>query len=220
MIEPQKYLDENPEIGKVLYYPGAFEDFGLIEFFLNNSSIDTFIYTDYTPDKIDIQSGLNSFIKHSFLRHPMRLEPAFFNKKNWDEFWSDDEDSKFFGHPNNAKAYKYDLESDNGKLFTLIYLFTDAIETYKIICENNFIPDVIVLQDHGTGGNYSYFGGAQGDEKVPSKLYNYAEPHLPEYIFMEPESNTTIWPGYEIITNQIELKGPMHKNKRALYKRI
>ena len=57
----------------------------------------------------------------------------------------------------------------------LINLGTEALQTFRILTDRGFRPRIIVLQDHGTGGNWdgAGFGGR-------SRLHAAAGHHLPE----------------------------------------
>jgi hypothetical protein len=195
-------------LGKILYYPGAFSDFGPMKFFFENSSIDTVIYTDYMITREILEERIQNFINDFNNRDSIIITPNVFNKNNWNEFWPEQTNKGI----NNAFGIEYNFLVNKDKKCRFIYLATEAIKTYSILLECNLVPAVIVLQDHGMGGNWTYFGG-------DSPLYRLAVNNLPKYIFLEPNSNTKPWKSYSKITEAFNLPGALHNNRRALYTR-
>ena len=195
-------------LGKILYYPGAFSDFGPMTFFFENSSIDTVIYTDYGITRERIKERIQNYINDFKYQDPIIITPNVFNKNSWDEFWPEQTNEG----KSNAFGLEYNFLVNNDKKCRFIYLATEAIKTYSILLECNLVPAVIVLQDHGMGGNWTYFGG-------DSPLYRLAVNNLPKYIFLEPNSNTKPWKSYSKITKAFNLPGALHNNRRALYTR-
>ena len=216
--EPTVYLDSNStltsenkeqfsNLGNILYYPGAFTDFGPMKFFFENSSIDTVIYTDYMITREILEESIQNFINDFDNRDSIIITPNVFNKNNWNEFWPEQTNEGI----NNAFGIEYNFLVNNVKKCRFIYLVTEAIKTYSILLECNLVPDVIVLQDHSSGGNWTRFGG-------DSPLYRMSINNLPNYIFIEPKGNTEPWKPFTQITDSFEIPGAMHNNRRALYK--
>jgi hypothetical protein len=98
------------------------------------------------------------------------------------------------------------------------FVFTDydpdmaqptGVGTLAVAAKTMGTPDVIVLQDHGMGGNWDQFGG-------PSRLYETAQTHgCPPYVFLA--ENTEGWPGYSV-PESADFDGQFGSagNKRAL----
>jgi hypothetical protein len=101
---------------------------------------------------------------------------------------------------------------------TLTYLGTEGVQTAKVLCDNELAPDVLVLQDHGYGGNYASFGGEN------CFLHQAMQECLPKYILMDPEEpNNPLWLGYEQVTQTYLPEAyeslPQNRNARALFRR-
>jgi hypothetical protein len=219
MLTITDFIRKNQELGKVLYYPGAGGDFSPIRIFGPHSSIETIIFTDYSTEKFYENLRKENIC---IIKSEKRLFPYDFGKRIWDEFWpvpTAVNDVYSFGSPANAYGIKMSLFfEETQKDLTFYYLGTDGIQTYNILCDNNLTPDILVLQEHGAGGNWSYFGYQKGNVEKTT-LYDLAKNHPPKYILVEPQSNTEIWPGYEQITYKEFVQGPMHNNERGLYQK-
>jgi len=86
-----------------------------------------------------------------------------------------------------------DFTEEHGtKRFSVIFSFADGIATYDAIFGNNNAkaPFIVVLQDHGFGGNYDTFGQGGLMEKIAQKTNVY-----PDIIMVA--DNTEIWNGYK-----------------------
>lgn len=110
---------------------------------------------------------------------------------------------------------------------TFHYLNTDGVGTASVLLQNGIKPDVVVLQDHGQGHDYTYFGYHEGQENA---FYNIFQDSLPKYLFADLEA-AGMWPGYHQVTTTFdpateikpgftlpEIIQPMHNNQRALFK--
>jgi len=202
---------------KTIFYPGAGFDLSPLQLFGTYGDpaqvylVDYFIYHSETPIRQRIYNVGENITE---------LYPSHFNRNNWSEFWSDDENffNENFHHPNHAWGIQAIInnQQDESKKFNFIYLGTEGIKTASILLDNHIYPDVLVLEDHGI----PRFSGAQ------SLLYKEMSKHLPLYILMDPlgAGGTEIWPGYEQVTEgylpEIYHSLSQSQNPRALFKRI
>lgn len=221
-----EYLDQNPDIGETLYYPGGYDDLSPFKLFGLKSSLRKYIYADYAYEKNKHPVYLPDYLRLTY----EELTPETFGKNSWLEFWHENEKSHEFASGENAFGCLYKtaslLREEDEPWWIDYYVFgTEAIQTYKILIENNLKPDVLVLQDHGMGGFWNHFG-VENQSGETSYMYEIAKNHLPEYIFangQDIESGPThVWPGYERITQPIKMSkedGSMHEVLKALYKR-
>ena len=97
--------------------------------------------------------------------------------------------------------------------FAVTFLFADGIATYyQLFCrEYRKAPWIVLLQDHGFGGNYASFGHEGLMEKVME-----ANNCWPKNVLCA--DNTHIWDHYEKVDADPVIGG-MHRNERFLYKR-
>jgi len=190
-----EYLDLTDNIGKTLYYPGAGNDFQTLKLFVENSSINDVYYSDYHSKKINIEVLMSILGDNWSLISKIDLTPMNFNKKEWSDFWFNLEKAAHYSKPENAYGIKFIFKHLSGKEFALYYLGTEAIKTYLILLENKINIDLVVLQDHGTGDNWSEFGIGQDIKDFGlSKVSDF----LPSLLFVG--KNTVPWNGYKQIT--------------------
>lgn len=224
-----EFLHHNSDLGKTMFYPGSYEDFGMIETFVEESSIDCFVFMDYIDQRFDFPR-VSRCMPNMRIRSWRELQPQDFGVQTWDDFWYDHPQSRDFGQPENAYAYVYDCISPRSrKEFKLYYLGTDAIGTYEVLFNHGIIPDVILIQDHGFGGQwqqYKYDVNSEPGSYGDSFLFQFALNHncLPKYLFSQhwddEHETPDPWPGYVQVTEPIALGGDMHTFKRSLYKRV
>jgi hypothetical protein len=223
-----EFLKDVPDLGSTFFYPGSYEDFGMIETFVEKSSIDCFIFVDYIDQRFDLDRVSNCLPNYR-IKSCREIFPSYFHAEKWDEFWFDHPQSRDFGQPENAYAYLYELISPvSGKKFKLYYLGTDAIKTYEVLFNFGLIPDVILLQDHGFGGQWRQFKVYPDSEYGPAEesyLYTLVMKlgKPPKYLFAQHwdgEFETiSPWPEYIQVTDPIALGGDMHGFKRCLFKK-
>ena len=222
------YLVQDPNLGSTFFYPGAYDDFGMIETFVENTTIDCFIFMDYIDQRFDFQR-VSQCLPNYQIRRSRELTPRNFGVDSWGDFWHEHPESRDFGHPENAYAYLHEcISPKSGKKFKLYYLGTDAIKTYEVLFRSGIIPDIILIQDHGFGGQWRQFKvypdteyGAADESLLYSSVMNLGRP--PRYLFAqhwdEEFETPAPWPGYVQVTAPVALGGDMHGFKRALYKR-
>jgi hypothetical protein len=99
---------------------------------------------------------------------------------------------------------------------TKVYLGTEAIKTYHILVNiKNIKIDILVLQDHGFGCNWSSHTFGFNKNQKENLLYNLckASINLPKYILLG--QNTAIWPNYKQETKFEAQNDSSHK--KALF---
>jgi hypothetical protein len=213
----EDYLQKHGSEMKRVYYPGAGMDFSPLQLFGTlNKGVDLY-FTDYMsiPELCTVLKRLEKSVKTSI------VTPKDFNQESWEDFWPTNIDrAEMMGHdPSEAWGRKFEFHNKNLDC-TLTYLGTEGVQTVRILCENHLAPDVLVLQDHGCGGNYALFGGEN------SFLHQAMKHCLPKYILMDPTvaGNTIMWPDFEQVTQAYIPKAyeslPQNRNSRALFKRI
>ncbi len=223
LLTPQEYLQKNrtylwgPTNTITLYYPGAWQDYGPLDLVLgwhrtrDAQTPVVAIYVDYACTRgmvLQFAKAIESRYRTS-IDDASELKPEVFGKKNIRDFYHKDMKPK--------KVDQWiDAQVDEDPFFgtrvfyssinlTLIYLKTDAIETYQILQNQKIFPNIIVLQDHGLGGQWTRFCG-------DSMLYNVSKvkPTL-LYVHREP------WPNYKPVSKYHIDKGQMHQFERRLY---
>lgn len=96
----------------------------------------------------------------------------------------------------------------------LIFLCTEGHQTYVNLFNTYLQPNMVVLQDHGFGGNWKDFGNHESPMYLAADAYQ----ALPERLFVA-EGNTRPWPGYHRSGPDLVLEGQMHQFGRAIYER-
>jgi hypothetical protein len=93
------------------------------------------------------------------------------------------------------------------------FFMTDAIAMYHSLFVHEYrkAPWILLLQDHGLGGNYDRFGrGGILDRIIRSSSMR------PEFIILG--HSTVLWEGYERVQGTMKVRGGMHEDWRSLYK--
>lgn len=199
-----------PREGLVLYYPGAATDYGPLQYFAQHLDLAVAVYVDYLmkPDMIW------TMLRRVSASEPelQRISPRDLGCRAWADFWPELERSRMFAKPWRGFGVQCDLEIHPGRSTRLIYLATEGHQTYSRLLGTALQPDLVVLQDHGFGGNWRDFGG-------DSPMYRMAQAAgaLPPLLFSAGE-NTRVWEGYQAIAEPILLAGQMHSYWRTLYR--
>ncbi len=198
-----------PREGQVLYYPGAGTDYGPLQHFALNMDLAVAVYVDYLIKPEMIRDMLRSL--STTTPELQRVSPRDLACQVWADFWPDDSRSLLFAKPSRACGFMCDLQIHPERSTRLIYLATEGHKTYQNLLGTRLQPDLVVLQDHGFGGNWRDFGGF-------SPMYRMARAAsaLPPLLFSAGE-NTQVWPGYQAIGEPVLLRGQMHQYERRLY---
>ena len=105
------------------------------------------------------------------------------------------------------------VEWTGAERFAVAFFMTDAIAMYNSLFVHEYrkAPWILLLQDHGLGGNYDRFGrGGILDRIIRSSSMR------PEFIILG--HSTVLWEGYERVQGTREIRGGMNEDWRSLYK--
>ena len=203
-----------------VYYPGALHDFACIPYFMEELGTTQFYFTDYHPEAGN-QQKLTEALSPMEIVSQEALTPRHFGQESWEQFWPANPESRKYISPHHAGGQRFILKSKSGKECTLDYLCTEAVKTYEIITRHCGKLNLIVLQDHGFGGNWGYFGAPNDNHPLSPELYNAALKHgFPDYIFCTRagEGNTEAWPNYNLIP-ELHLVSDMKQSDRFLWQK-
>lgn len=198
---------------KSLFYPGAGNDYAVIKHFINNSTIQTFYYCDYLnrdfrPESIltEMREQLNGFN----IKYISSIQPAYFNQTNWEDFWCKESDGQTFsGRKSKSFIALFRIEFLD-RVFELYYFGTEAIETYRVLVENNFDIDLVVTQDHGLGCLWTTFCKGSYLEAIAR-----VNGKMPRYLLVGTHHST--WEGYDRVSEPFGAFG-IHEHPRIMYK--
>jgi hypothetical protein len=100
------------------------------------------------------------------------------------------------------------------KRLAIMFLCADGVAAYDaLFCQAKAKPPfAIVLQDHGYGGNWTWFGRGGSLEQLASRTRR-----LPEFLLVA--ENTDAWAGYSVIEGAVASGGGMHGFERQLWRR-
>ncbi|MHA8093806.1 hypothetical protein ACMH5Q_02810 [Aquirufa lenticrescens] len=197
---------------KSLYYPGSGIDFSTIGYFIENSSIETFYYSDYLNDQFrpdSILGELRTQLPNYKINQIADIKPSYFNKSRWDEFWCDESDGQTFsGRKENSFIALYRIELLD-KTWELFYFGTEAIETYRVLLENKIKIDLVVTQDHGMGCLWTTFCEGSYLEAIAN-----VKDQMPRYLLVGTDHQA--WKGYKQISKPFGVFG-VHEHPRKMY---
>lgn len=197
---------------KSLFYPGAGNDYAVIKHFINNSTIQTFYYCDYLNRDFrpeSILSEMNEQLNGFNIKYIASLQPAYFNQSNWEDFWCIESDGQTFsGRKSKSFVALFRIEFLD-RVFELYYFGTEAIETYRVLVENNIDIDLVVAQDHGFGGLWTTFGEGSYLEAI-ARVNN----KTPRYLLVGEHMRA--WKGYDKISEPFGAFG-IHEHPRVIF---
>lgn len=204
--------DNTKTSGEILYYPGAGTDYGPLIRFSGPTEVKTVIYADYGMEKEPVIQFLSSIPGWSV--GPMSdLQPLDLGLvASWEQFWPVNPKSRKFANPASAFGLRAKLvRQQDGVSVDFIYLATEAVQTYANLLLAGLRPTIMVLQDHGFGGNWTQFGGN-------AELFKHAKGALPRYLLVG--QNTEVWPGYAPVSGGRVDAGQMHAFERVIFELI
>lgn len=180
------------------FYPGGRFDYDPILKIIELSKINRFVYCDY-----DCNVGIELLAGDKFeLIEEQEIGPDFLDNHlvNWEQYWHPEAVNNYQGPDNSfAKKFTYRYIQKNS-IIELIYFKTEALGTYKLLCENWGVPAVLRLQDHGLGGYWTTFGGDNLFYQLAIGLNSFPKYILKplDYAIQGIYDNviTQIWPGY------------------------
>ena len=215
----------NPIATACLYYPGAYTDTGPLDLILRSrspygvqpfDSAATAIYVDININADGIENLINR-IKRLYSTHTALVEeisPSDIGSFQYEDFLPNPNDHFYESVPDYADEYILeDRDFFGAKIFfpeiqlNLVYLKTEAIQTYRMLQKVKIYPNIVVLQDHGPWGfQYATFYGE-------SLLYK-AVKKLPHYLYLPNEGDP--WPGFERVSDAYRDEGQEHHYERYL----
>lgn len=211
---------------RIGYYPGSGYDGMLMEIGNKSQAIHSFLYVDYCLAKIDLIEHLaqpNSISGyHSIGRiewqekdiAPNAPHVMYLKRRPCSNLMAFCREQPYCF----TEILERDSDKDDhwgAKRFAVTFLCEDGIATYlQLFCgEYKKAPWLVLLQDHGFGGNYDKFGFGRGgilDEIITNSKVK------PEYVLCG--DNTHIWDGYARIEGVPSIVGGMNHNSRTLHK--
>lgn len=204
----------------VVYYPGSGNDGQPVEICVKSSCSHVFLYVDYGITRKDLENKLvhPGFRGYSIL-DTIEISEKDLAPKGWHPHFT----TKKKGFVINETPYCFmsiferneGLTDEHGtKRFAIIFLFADGIASYDALFGNKNIPTpfLVVLQDHGFGGNYDNFGKDGLMEKIAIETDTF-----PKLLIVG--DNTRAWNGYSNV-NCEPVKGGEHKNPRHLFEKM
>lgn len=201
---------------RVAYYPGCGYDFSLIAAGGRSGSVHSFLYVDYGVNKSEMEAALGCLSGYHRIGHvdfgvtdlvPSGIHPL--NIENVDDILRRSRDF-VCGTP---FCFMEIFESiDRQDRIAVTVLFADGVATYYQLfpCEYHKSPYLMLLADHGFGGNYTRFGEGGLLDDILKK-----NGHYPEIVMCAP--NTHIWEGYVKVEDVDPYVGGMHRDGRSIY---
>lgn len=204
-------IEAIPQGRHVLFYPGSGIDIGPLVFCATHFDIAAAIYADYETTQTDLKKML-SYWPNGKVGKSFSLSPNDLNQSSWDAFWFDADRSRQFETPSNAFGEARWLPmKTQGESTLLVFLRTEAVQTYANVMQSPLCPTIVVIQDHGYGGNWTSFGGE-------NEMFEFARTHNALPAFLIVAENSEPWPGYVQSAAYEFMPGQMHTHKRAIYK--
>lgn len=205
---------------RMLYYPGSGDDGSPVKNFTH--MVHVFLYVDYGLARNDLERQLadSGFLGYHLL-DSVDFQESDITPDGWRSHIHPTE-YKPTPFSENTKAYcvmkifERDPDRDDShgsSRFVVIFLYADGIASYDAIFCNEyemFPPFILVLADHGFGGNYDRFGAGGLLERIAIRTHVF-----PEYLLVAKD--TEAWKGYERTPNIQPFFGGMHRSQRFLY---
>ena len=195
---------------KSVYYPGAGKDFSTLSYLHKKYQIREFMFSDYneSPNERPFENEKNEEIDGLLFNVIGEQFPDDYSCVSWIDFWDKRSPKISSFNEKNCSIKKVSLNIEDSDV-NLKYFYTEAVGTFRVLNNSGIFPDLVVLQDHGFGGNWAQFGGN-------SPLYQVAlaSGQLPKYLFVG--DNTEPWDGYTLY-DVFHGEFGSAKHKRALY---
>ncbi|MYB34117.1 MAG: hypothetical protein F4X92_03110 [Gammaproteobacteria bacterium] len=224
---------------RTLFYPGSGGDGHPVKLCARSNAAHTFIYVDYGVSRDNIQEWLEGpdpeelpqerplpAAQYRFLGYTVEYEQCLKQEDlrpgGWTQHASPTNSRDFVGDNFIPYALFVVLKRDENfddahgpERLAGLFVGGDGIATYDALyCQADGTPSpyLVVLQEHGFGGNYDSFGQGGLLEQIASKCNVW-----PKWLLVA--DNTDIWDGYEK-TLSLGERGGQHNHERNLYRRI
>ncbi len=214
---------------RTLYYPGFGDDGQPVRLCARAHAAHAFVYVDYGVSQKVISDKVYDS-KQGFKGYKVETEKSLREGDLRPNGWNPHVDpSKVTGtHANFATADPYawfvvlrrkDCEGYDGthgpQRLAGLFVGGDGIATYDaLFCQDDGTPApfLVVVQDHGSGGNWDKFGRGGKLEQIARKCEA-----LPEHLLVG--ENTKPWKGYIECEGAVPEPGGQHGHLRQLYSR-
>lgn len=210
---------------RTVFYPGSGTDGQPIKLFSSTAFAHCFVYVDYGLTQEFLEEELSHPVRKFrgySTYHRLQLNEHDLSPNAWIPHFSFNRHR--CGHVV-AKPYAFleilqredAYDSDHGpERFAVLFIFGDGIATYDALyCQKDSLspPKVLVMIDHGFGGNWNRYdkGGVLHDIALKTHIY-------PDYFWVGLGS--TVWDGYQLVQECKDDKiiGGMCRIPRKLYK--
>lgn len=214
---------------RTVFYPGSGTDGHPVELFASAHCAHCFIYADYGMDRTEIERQLahptRAFRGYTTLER-ISLREQDLVPFGWRPSVTPDECQMKSGAFQGPRTCGWgflevlercsDLDEEHGPVrLAILFLGADGIATYDaLFCQrkSTFPPFAVLLQDHGSGGNYMSFGAGGLLERLIQQAAVF-----PRWLLVA--QNTRAWDGYESVQGLEGHRGGMHNTQRFLYQR-
>ena len=212
---------------RVGYYPGSGYDGNLVKVGNKSHSVHCFLHVDYLIRRVELEQYLSRrnclsgyhpigrvdfseqdvFPNGTYYHNPFKKKPRY-GRTNFIDMQGEGYCFMEIFERNADKDETWGAER-----LAIVFLFADGIDTYYQLFVNQYkkAPWLFLLQDHGTGGNYSRFG-KDGILNIIIKR----SAIMPEYVICA-DWNSYIWDGYKKLGYLGTTTGGMQRWPRYLY---
>ena len=209
----------------VVYYPGSGTDSHPVQLFAPPRTAHCFIYADYGLEEGEVrralERGIAGYRVHAITKVDLRtLAPPDWKQHVAVKRFQDQHHMRFVRV---MKPYVLLAVLNRGAGFgvdhgperiALLFLGGDGIASYDaIFCQKGSPPPpfILVMQDHGFGGNYDRFG----DDGLLHRIADECDA-MPTLLLVA--HNTYSWRGYELLREVAPSPGGEHLIPRYLYR--
>jgi hypothetical protein len=211
--DKREFLRQLPILKRV-YYPGSGKDLDTLSFILSEMKyVEDIIYCDYI-EHLELEE-LSNMLEWEVLK-VIPLNPYDFNKNDWAEFWFNHENSRQFAEPNQKKSNLFILYNiKTHKIVRFFQLGTEGVGTYEVLTSSRLRPNLIILADHGLGGNWkpNIWGEPNDNKENTSYLKNLAKSC--RFILVDNQS-TNPWADYSIKYNFLNKRWDFYNKNRTI----